>query len=86
MPRISYFYGIAVYMYYDDHAPPHLHIRYAEHEAKVLIEGGAVLVGSLPRRALKLVRVWLDLHQVEVMERWENARIRKPLAPIEPLP
>jgi Domain of unknown function (DUF4160) len=25
MPRISQFYGIAIYMYYRDHAPPHVH-------------------------------------------------------------
>jgi hypothetical protein len=25
MPRISYFYGIAIFMYHNDHAPPHFH-------------------------------------------------------------
>ncbi|MHC4473302.1 MAG: DUF4160 domain-containing protein, partial [Planctomycetota bacterium] len=30
MPRISEFFGIAVYMYFDDHSPPHFHARYAE--------------------------------------------------------
>jgi hypothetical protein len=25
MPRISEFFGIAIYMYYRDHAPPHFH-------------------------------------------------------------
>ena len=25
VPRISAFYGIAIYMYYPDHAPPHFH-------------------------------------------------------------
>src|SRR4029077_4688113 len=33
MPRISRFYGIAIAMYYNDHAPPHFHVKYAEHEA-----------------------------------------------------
>jgi hypothetical protein len=28
MPRISEFYGILVYMYYRDHAPPHFHAIY----------------------------------------------------------
>lgn len=38
-------------MYFADHAPPHFHARYAEHEALIAIESGAVIAGSLPRRA-----------------------------------
>lgn len=33
MPTISIFYGIAIRMYYQDHAPPHFHAVYAEQEA-----------------------------------------------------
>jgi hypothetical protein len=32
MPTISHFYGIAIRMFYRDHAPPHFHAVYAEHE------------------------------------------------------
>ncbi|HEY3876562.1 MAG TPA: DUF4160 domain-containing protein [Candidatus Kapabacteria bacterium] len=32
MPEISRFFGIVVYMYYDDHAPPHFHAEYAGEE------------------------------------------------------
>jgi hypothetical protein len=41
--RISEFLGIVISMYYNDHAPPHFHARYAEHEAQVEIArpGGA---------------------------------------------
>jgi hypothetical protein len=28
MPAISRFFGIIVAMYYNDHAPPHFHVRY----------------------------------------------------------
>ncbi len=50
MPRISAFYGIAIYMYYRDHAPPHFHAIYGEYEATVAIETAEVLEGRLPRR------------------------------------
>jgi Domain of unknown function (DUF4160) len=30
MPRISSFYGILIYMYYNGHAPPHFHAEYEE--------------------------------------------------------
>ena len=33
MPKISEFYGIAIYMFYSDHAPPHFHAYYGEHES-----------------------------------------------------
>ena len=28
MPEISKFYGIIIYMYIDDHNPPHFHVWY----------------------------------------------------------
>ena len=33
MPSICTFYGIVIYMYYNDHNPPHFHAEYAEFEA-----------------------------------------------------
>jgi len=55
MPRISAFYGILIYMYYQDHAPPHFHAIYGEYEAEVRIEDGTLLRGTLPVRARNLV-------------------------------
>ena len=33
MPQICEFFGVSIYMYYNDHRPPHFHAVYAEHEA-----------------------------------------------------
>jgi hypothetical protein len=85
MPRISHFYGIAVYMYYRDHAPPHFHAIYAEHEAEVEIATTAILEGSLPRRARGLVMEWAEAHRAELQRNWDLARAGQPLEPIEPL-
>ena len=38
MPCVCEFYGVAIYFYYNDHAPPHFHAEYAEFEAKFLID------------------------------------------------
>jgi hypothetical protein len=54
MPRISEFYGIIIAMYYSDHAPPHFHAIYAEHEALIDLNTLDILQGSVPRRALAL--------------------------------
>lgn len=35
MPRLSYFYGIAIYVYCRDHAPPHFHAVYGSNDAEV---------------------------------------------------
>lgn len=52
MPSISSFYGIIIYMYFNEHNPPHFHVIYNEYKAVISINDGAI-TGSLPRRALK---------------------------------
>ena len=85
MPRISQFYGIAVYMYYRDHAPPHFHAIYAEYEAEIDIATATIMEGKLPRKARTLVKEWAEAHRQELQRNWDLARTGQPLAPIEPL-
>ena len=85
MPRISKYYGIAIYMYYRDHAPPHFHAIYGEHEAVIEIATAKVMEGSLPKRALKMVVQWAKTYRTELEEDWDRAQIGQPLQPIDPL-
>ncbi len=85
MPRISEFYGIAIYLYYADHNPPHFHAIYGGQQAEVAIRTGEVIVGTLPKRALRLVREWAETYRGELLEDWERARQGEPLNPIPPL-
>lgn len=85
MPRISQFYGIAIYMYYRDHAPPHFHAIYGEHEMTVQITSASALEGDLPARAWSLVREWAELRRAELQEDWDRARAGQPLQQIPPL-
>jgi hypothetical protein len=57
-------------MYHDDHNPPHFHVEYQGHEALLDIENGDLLEGSLPNKALKLVRDWAKEHQQELQSNW----------------
>lgn len=82
VPRISEFFGIVISMYYNDHAPPHFHARYAEHEAQLDIDSLAITGGSLPRRVLALVREWALIYRPELWADWEAARGGKPLSRI----
>ena len=51
MPEISRFYGIIIYMFYEDHAPPHFHVKYNENEAVISLENFAVTQGKLPAKS-----------------------------------
>jgi hypothetical protein len=64
MPELSRFFGITIYMFYEDHAPPHFHARYGEFEALIR----AILDGKLPVRALGLVVESASLHQEELLD------------------
>ena len=72
-------------MFYDDHAPPHVHVEYQGAKAKFDFSGN-IIVGSLgSRTATKLVREWIDLHPNELQEDWDLAVCNKELKKIAPL-
>jgi len=85
MPEISRFFGMVIAMYYNDHAPPHFHVRYGEQKAVIGIDPIALLEGNLSRRAKGLIVDWAMEHQAELMADWELARQQAPLNRIEPL-
>lgn len=88
MPRVSSFYGISIWMYYDEAhhlGRPHFHARYGEAEASVAIEELAIIAGDLPPRAKRLVIEWAAIRKPELRKNWSRARNHQPLAPIEPL-
>ena len=85
MPRISSFYGIIIWMYFNDHNPPHFHAAYGEHEILICIADLSVYSGSLPSRAFGLVMEWAILHQDELMQNWKLMEQELPFKKIEPL-
>ena len=84
MPIISRFYGIAVYMYWNDHAPPHFHAKYQGDEVTVDILTGTV-TGRMSRRALAMIEEWRCLHRGELEDNWERSQEKRVLNPIAPL-
>lgn len=84
MPEISRFYGIVVYMFFDDHNPPNIHVEYSGHQASINIQTGLVK-GELPKRALKLVFEWMEQNEQRLLENWELAVQGNPLNKISPL-
>ena len=74
-----------IQMFWNDHAPPHFHALYAEHEALVDIQTFEVIEGALPGRALVLVLEWTQQHRTELMEDWELCRLNQRPNKIQPL-
>lgn len=85
MPEICRFLGIIITINYNDHAPPHFHVRYSGQKALVDIQTLSVLQGRLSPRVLGLVMEWAALHQAELIRDWDLARQQAPLVSIRPL-
>ena len=81
MPEICRFLGIVICMYFDDHNPPHFHVRYNEYRAVLTIQTLNLIDGRLPARVRGLVEEWAELHQAELLSMWESKDFHR----IEPL-
>jgi hypothetical protein len=73
-------------MHWDEghHGLAHFHARYGEYRASFDLTG-EVIVGELPKRQLRLVQAWVELHAEELRADWELAVDEYPLNPIAPL-
>jgi len=58
MPVVSRFFGMVITMYYNDHPPPHFHVRYGSQKALVAIATLSLLHGRLSPRVRGLVVEW----------------------------
>jgi len=85
MPEVSRFFGIIIRMYYNDHAPPHLHADYQGEKALFDFSGNILRGRITSRAAIRLVREWIDAHVSELEHDWGLARAGRGLRPIEPL-
>ena len=68
---------------YSNLQPPHFHVKYNDYECWITIEDG-IITGQLPRRAIRLVFEWLDLHKDELMANWK--RLQNSEAPLRIIP
>lgn len=68
-------------MYFDEHNPPHFHVRYNEYSAAVAIDSLNVLAGHLPAKVRGLVEEWAEINRLELLAMWESKDFHK-LAPL----
>jgi hypothetical protein len=77
VPEICRFLGIVITMYFDDHNPPHFHVRYNDYRAVVDIIALNVQAGNLPAKVRGLVEEWAEIHQDELMQMWQTKEFHK---------
>jgi hypothetical protein len=82
MPIISYFFGIVIKIYFDDHNPPHFHAEYQGMEAEFNISNGSLRDGDLPKKAIKIIREWAMKHKEELSKNWKLAQAHMPIEKI----
>lgn len=70
-------------MNYNDHAPPHVHIKYQGdvHSYRLDIRTRTWLKPGkeLPLTLRKMIELWVEAHEPELLEQWENARHNQPV-------
>ena len=69
-------------MFFVDHNPPHIKVKYGEFEANILINNGNILDGDFPANKLKLVQAWAEIHKEELNRMWESKEFHK-VKPLE---
>jgi len=72
-------------MYYDDHNPPHFHVKYNEYNAIMNIETLEFIKGDLPKRATAMVLEWANLNRSELKKNWQRIENHEALKTIRPL-
>jgi hypothetical protein len=88
MPELSRFFGIIIRMYMEVGGPHHLshfHAYYQDDVAVVGLDPIELIAGSLPRRQLRLVEAWAELHQAELIADWDRLQAGQKPMPIDPL-
>ncbi len=81
MPEICRFLGIVISMYFNEHNPPHFHVRYNDYRAAMNIKTLNIEAGYLPAKVRGLVAEWAELHRGELLEMWQSKKFHK----LEPL-
>ena len=88
MPSISMFYGIIIYIYFEDnqqHKKPHIHAKYGEYKAVFSIKDAEIIEGKFPPKETRYVQTWISLREKELMANWDLAVNNESTYKVDPL-
>ncbi len=72
MSAIDIIRGILIYMYGQDHNPPHLHIKDGDNWFVITIKD-RIVEGRGSSKTIKLVNEYIDAHEEQLLAIWEKA-------------
>jgi len=87
MPPVSHPFkqgALVVLMNYNDHAPPHVHVRYQSNvrSYRIDIRTRTWLKPRemLPAALRRMIEAWVEAHEDELLAQWDNARQGQPIS------
>ncbi len=72
-------------MFFNDHDPPHFHVRFQQFRARVRIEDGRIIDGRVPPTVTRLIKERTILRREALKKNWVAARTAGQLEQIEGL-
>ena len=72
MPIIKTLKSCRIRIFFKDHNPPHVHVSLAEAQAKMRIDNGLIIAGSLPPKTARAARRWLKVNREFAMDKWRE--------------
>lgn len=86
MPPVSHPFkrgAMIVLINYNDHAPPHVHVKYQgdvrNYRIEITTRRWLKPGKELPTALATLIETWIAVHESELMEQWNNARAGLPV-------
>jgi hypothetical protein len=75
--------ALVILMNYNDHDPPHVHVKYQtdmrSYRIEITTRKWMRSKQSLPSTLRKLVEIWVEAHEEELLEQWERAMNNQPV-------
>jgi hypothetical protein len=62
--------GVKLYMYGNDHPPPHFHVLFAEYRAVIALQTLKLSRGELPKAKLKAILKWARPRRDKLLAAW----------------
>jgi len=86
MPPVSHTFKkgtLVILMNYNDHAPPHVHVKYqgdfGSYRLEIQNRRWMTSRKKLPKTLQKMAEAWVEAHEEELLEQWQNARAGQPI-------
>ena len=87
MPPVSHPFkkgALVILLNYNDHDPPHAHVKYQGdvRSYRIAVRNRQWMQPgkNLPAKLKKLVESWVEAHENELLEQWENAKQNRPVS------